>query len=932
MELSKTRFKLLWMLIGIMMCGLLTPSVSAEGPLYPSPASRFGVGLDAKLADITAYDVASLHVGWYGDWKTRLQAPRPDGVEYSQLIWVGKGSIYPSLAELGSQVSANPGALWLVGNEPECLAQGNNTPAQYAEAYHQAYTLIKQRDPTARVAIGAVAQPTPLRLEWLNQVLSLYQEAHGTPMPVDVWNVHVYIVRELDGSWGSGIPRGLEATEGRLYGIEDSDNIGIFRQLIVDFRTWMREHGQQNKPLIITELGVLFPATYGFTTERVNAFMTATFDYLLSAVDANLGYPADENRLVQRWSWFSLNAKPYDAQTSSGFNGELFDYRQSQYPGALTAYGINYKEYTDKLVYPPQRLARRTRLLTMAFGAVTVDGAPAPTGTVVEARSPRGDVVGYCEVPSAGRYGTMLIYGEDVTAVPAVGGMRRGEVVSFSVNGIGATASTQLVWQDDKLPHSITLSASLQAPPTATPVPTVEPTPAPVFAEGAVTLQQGAGGYAGSADTFMYQYAAANNYSTVDSMKVGSKQQYAGLVRFDVSRIPAGSAIQQATLQLYVNGWSGGNITFGAFAIVRSTEMAEATWSRARTTENWGAPGANDTATDRRGVADGSVTTSGMGKWYSLDVTAAAQGWVNDSSTNNGVLLRQTVSSAYAVNLASAEYGTASLRPRLVVTYQAGGVAPAEIATETPAPTQTPIPMVTATATATRTATPTNAALPTATSMATPTNPAAPTAIPAVITGSQPVTVTLQQGAAGYAGSADTCVYQYAAASNYSSASALKVGSKQQNAGLVRFDVSAIPAGSVVWRAELQVYVNGWSGANITFAAYVINRTTQMREVTWNRARTGENWGAPGANDTQTDRRGIAESSVTTSGISRWYILDLTHAVQGWVNGSQANNGVLLRQSVSSVSAVNLASAECGTVGLRPRLVITYSNAEGVAP
>ena len=34
--------------------------------------------------------------------------------------------------------------------------------------------------------------------------------------------------------------------------------------------------------------------------------MLATFEFFETATDPDLGYPADDHRLVQRWSWFSL--------------------------------------------------------------------------------------------------------------------------------------------------------------------------------------------------------------------------------------------------------------------------------------------------------------------------------------------------------------------------------------------------------------------------------------------------------------------------------------------------------------------------------------------------------------------------------------------------------------------------------------------------
>ncbi|MBC7234017.1 MAG: hypothetical protein H5T68_12340 [Chloroflexi bacterium] len=339
-------------LCGLLLCLTLALPSAAQSPSCPLPTWRFGVDMNEYLGQITDYDVAALHIGWYSDWRSRLNPARPGGIEYAQLLWVFYGS-GPSLESLGPEVDANPGSLWMIGNEPECTygpGGGNNTPEQYADVYHQLYHFIKSRDPTAQIAIGGVVQPTPLRLKWLDLLLDYYQATYDEPMPVDVWNIHNVILQELQGDWGCGIPRGLTETQGRLYGIADNDNIEIFKQHIVDFRTWMRDRGQRDKPLIISEYGVVMPAEYGFPPERVNAYMNATFDYLLTARDDNLGYPADENRLVQRWLWFSLNEQPFHHETGMGFNGALFDYRYPRYPGVMTPMGLNFQRYTDALL------------------------------------------------------------------------------------------------------------------------------------------------------------------------------------------------------------------------------------------------------------------------------------------------------------------------------------------------------------------------------------------------------------------------------------------------------------------------------------------------------------------------------------------------------------------------------------------------------
>jgi hypothetical protein len=177
--------------------------------------------------------------------------------------------------------------------------------------------------------------------------------------------------------------------------------------------------------------------------------------------------------------------------------------------------------------------------------------------------------------------------------------------------------------------------------------------------------------------------------------------------------------------------------------------------------------------------------------------------------------------------------------------------------------------------------------------------------------------VTLQGG------SEDTYLYQYAATSNYCLEPLISVGYKQQNAGLVRFDVSSIEADVTVVEATLQLYVAGWGGADITVGAYGITRTVRVCEATWGEAQAGESWGLGGANDGKTDRRSAAESTVTTSGPLKWYSFDVSDLVQGWVSGELENNGVLLRAAYS-MGSFRFASAENGNAGLRPRLIITY--------
>jgi len=305
-----------------------------------------------------SYDVELLNAGWYVDANPPLCAASPGGMDRALLIRVKHWPEWPGWAWLESMVEAHSGSLWLVGNEPDCIYQDDLLPEDYADIYYEIYWAIKGWDPTALVSPGAIVQPTPLRLAWLDRVLARYAEIavpNGKEplMPVDVWNIHNQILREYSyrcdpaQSWGADIPPGFDDCQGVWREIQDNDSIDIFTQQIWDFRAWMASRGYAGKPLIITEFGVLMPVEFGFDQERVNAFMDATFQFLAGTAHLELGDPMDGGRLVQRWAWFSLDEFPYDPILGAGFNGNLFD----PYTTNITGYGLNFGGHTAPL--PP---------------------------------------------------------------------------------------------------------------------------------------------------------------------------------------------------------------------------------------------------------------------------------------------------------------------------------------------------------------------------------------------------------------------------------------------------------------------------------------------------------------------------------------------------------------------------------------------------
>ncbi len=370
-----------------------TDDSSAPQGANPDPSCRYGV---ATLGDSQVPFVGVIGAGWYIDFSITA-VPASNGAEFAHVISVKQDksgatylptySVTPPLTSggLGAQIASNPGALWIVGNEVDrgpnpgdtTSVQGDTHPAVYAEAYHAVYHYIKQQDPTALVSNSALVQITPGRMQYLDLMYDAYVSKFGTGMPVDVWNMHLYILPEVnpqgqpngiasvavgtDPALGisesydpdGGGPAGPQDTcaSGDVYCFAEHDSMTAFTEQVVRMRQWMHDHGYRHRPLLLSEYSLLLPYEddggtcfvqdeFGncFTPSRVQAFMTNTFNYLSTATDPNLGFPADNNRLVQQWLWFSIH--------NLGV-GQVSNLIQNETSGALTNLGVTFKSSVE---------------------------------------------------------------------------------------------------------------------------------------------------------------------------------------------------------------------------------------------------------------------------------------------------------------------------------------------------------------------------------------------------------------------------------------------------------------------------------------------------------------------------------------------------------------------------------------------------------
>lgn len=377
---------------------------------------RYGVGL--IYDSYTALPWAqTLNAGWYANFGAQRFSGDGRKVDYAPILrlkqnrdgngnWLPTYAFNPPLVEqyvggngqvqagLGRIVADNPGQLWMIGNEVDVdnVVQDRMMPQLYAQAYHEAYYFIKRVDPSAKIAIAGLSMMTPGRLQYLTIVWDTYRALYGVDMPVDVWNMHLYILEERDprnpNEYGDGkIALGTNPELAKLSSQaepslcpnpatpnidprpdvncrSEHDSLPIFREQIESMRSWMKARGQQNKPLIVSEFGLLYPYLdeynnplpggqcdflqdeFGncFDPTRVTNYLNGTISYMETTTNASLGYPADGNRLVQQWLWYSVITRP----TWSGGSSNLIAHNYANYtpgdPAALTAMGQRYRQ------------------------------------------------------------------------------------------------------------------------------------------------------------------------------------------------------------------------------------------------------------------------------------------------------------------------------------------------------------------------------------------------------------------------------------------------------------------------------------------------------------------------------------------------------------------------------------------------------------
>jgi hypothetical protein len=221
----------------------------------------------------------------------------------------------------------------------------------------------------------------------------------------------------------------------------------------------------------------------------------------------------------------------------------------------------------------------------------------------------------------------------------------------------GATGFPTGVWTS---PHNQLFGNYTARTSVSAPVP-----PPPLM----VMFQEGADGYAGTADTFIQENPADtdNDNGNLDALgwddddPSGSGNDAYALLHFSnlfgvaAGRIPVEAVIDSATL------------TYTVFNAGDPGELHEVliSWDESVSWNAFGGdPGASADEYDPTTVA---VTPGTQIATFDVDVTASMQAWADDPASNRGWIVLPT--GVNGVDLRSSEYATQAQRPKLTVKY-----------------------------------------------------------------------------------------------------------------------------------------------------------------------------------------------------------------------------------------------------------------------
>lgn len=195
---------------------------------------------------------------------------------------------------------------------------------------------------------------------------------------------------------------------------------------------------------------------------------------------------------------------------------------------------------------------------------------------------------------------------------------------------------------------------------------------------------------------------------------------------------------------------------------------------------------------------------------------------------------------------------------------------------------------------------------------------------------SDPVTLVLRDGAplpdqSSYHGTRDTTISlsNWTTPGAFGASEVVEADGKDMQSALLAWDVSQIPAGSIVLSATIELNVLDWTQNN--YEVYALRRAWDELSATWLKPTPTTSWTQRGALNAP-DRDSAIAGVISPRAVGR-YVVSLTAvgvaAVQAWVNAPESNFGLIV-QDYSAPDDLLFSSSEAADSAARPALRITY--------
>lgn len=163
--------------------------------------------------------------------------------------------------------------------------------------------------------------------------------------------------------------------------------------------------------------------------------------------------------------------------------------------------------------------------------------------------------------------------------------------------------------------------------------------------------------------------------------------------------------------------------------------------------------------------------------------------------------------------------------------------------------------------------------------------------------------------------------------SNYSPIILIGPGSEGEDTfivdrALIIFDLSSLPNDATIINGRLKLFINGalTDGADLILEAHEVLKQWTESGATWNKYNGISSWDTPGG-----DYNVNVEGNVTIPWMGIKYI-DITNISKEWLNGTKANNGLLLKaENESAFNHKSCNSFEYSGIEQKPKLKIIYT-------